>query len=541
MSNIILRKPYGYQEEFLYPSGWRSFGSEIIGINTFEVINEVIGINKLYDGLIKEIIGISDLTSQFFVDIVGINNLDLAIEIISLNNLYASSEQEIISINTLATEFTPEIIVVNDLQSFLGPYTNEVYGVNRLGSGTFTEFSYSVSFFIDNVDVSKYVQDWRINMSGANYVNDFTVTFFDKNFFSQCDPFINLGTKRFRIRVDDLNYYFLMEKRSLKRDSTSGKFTVWGRSYICTLDLPYAIPITDKEVEQDSNGTWYSPSDASYVPNIWQTADRMASEIIDNVVGAGYTIDFQIDDFTVKRGSIVASSQSPISIVNSLVGIVGAYISTDILDKVIVKYFKFDEIGTVQATFTDIENILMLDEKLDFPTGYNKILVEGFAEEGETSFEIEIELDSTLNDDMTKFLFEEDIYFRIYRSPLDLEYTLSSSLGTITAISTSNSETITKELSGFTDQSMTLEKPIYSITAITDYTYEAVSPTYYSFTQGFKTVTSLNSSLKDEPVMVEYITQYDLYKINVARSEVTGTITDLDQVLSRILATATSE
>jgi len=534
MTDLIIRKPYPYRDERLYPVGWRSFLQEIFSLNRFEVFAEVIGINKISGEIPAEFISINDITSLIESEIVGINSLEVFSEIISLNDLIEPSIRETISLNILSTDHIPEFISVNDLLDYNGPYEKETVGINILrGDPSFVEYSYIIKIFLDEVDVTDYILDWSVTISEENYVNSGKITFTGKEFFTQSDPTLRIKEKRIKITIDDIDYKFLLEKRNVSRNPEDGFFSIWGRSHIAILDAPYAIPITDKEIYQDSSGNWICSEDSSYVPHIWQTNDRMASEIMENVIDGNFSLELEIDDFVVKKDSFVVSNETPIEIINRLAKVIGGQVRTDLDDKVIVRYEKYDTTGSTEATFYDTEGIHLLEERVDFPEGYNRILVRGPKDDlAEQNMNLEIVLDDDLNEEKTTFIFGSDIWLRVYRSPFDLDYEISCSLGEITLMSSSVSEVISKESTGFSGKSLETFRPINSVSLIERYDCTNLPSTSYEFNSGYKTITS-ESGIEDEPVLVTYSSKYDLYLLRVEQPCDPLTF---DEVISRIVA-----
>lgn len=512
---VIIRVAYPYLDERLYPAGWRSFNNEIIALNHYYIQSEIVGLNKIVDEITNEIISVNDIIPGVFNTVRSLNVLEMIQEVIGLNSLPDPNQKEVISLNILAEEHFIDCISQNDIQEYNGPYTLEINVLNRLEEdASFEEYTHSINIFLDGSNITDSVERWQISIDNESYINSVTIDFADKSHFSNCNPLLNIGEKRIKITLDNNDYEFLLERRNLSRDPSSGNFGIWGRSFIATLDTPYAVPITDKVVVED-NGIWFCPDDDSYIPHIWQTQDRLASEIIENVIGNDFSLTMEIDDFIVKREIFVVSSETPIEVVNRLASVVGAYVRTDLNDNVIVRYHKYDVIGTSQATFTDLENILLLNERVSFPQGYNKILIRGPMDSlTDQSIGLGIVLDEVLNNNKTTFEFGDDIWFRVYKSPFSITYSIGSSLGTVLLSSLDVQDIISRESSGFSGKTLKTNRPINSITFIERYDCSILDASDYSFEQGYKIVTS-ESAIQDEPVLISYISKYDLYKLTV--------------------------
>ncbi|MHA1401872.1 MAG: hypothetical protein ACTSQE_16095 [Candidatus Heimdallarchaeaceae archaeon] len=532
MTDLIIRKPYGYRDERLYPAGWRSFLQEIYSLNSFEIISEIISLNGISGELTIEIISINDITSGIKKEIISCNVIELSVEIISLNDLIDPTIKEIVSLNVLSTNHIPEIIGINDILNYDGPYELEITGFNRLEEEKiFIEFSHTIKIFLDDSDITDYILNFSIDISEDNYVNSGKITFSGKEFFSQCNPKTRIEEKRIKIVIDGISYEFLLERRSLNRSPEDGFFNIWGRSQIAILDAPYSSPIIDKRVIEE-NGTWSSPDDDQYIPHIWQTSDRLASEIMEDVINGKFTLILEIDDFIVKKDSFIVTNETPIEIINRLAKVIGGYVRTNLNDEVIIRYRDYELESETVTSFSDLENIFLLEENLSFPEGYNKILIRGPKSAlADQTMNLEIVLDEDLNEGETRFIFGADIWFRVYKSPFTLTYEISCSLGSVNLSSLNVSEIVEQESSGFSGTGLQTVKPIFSISLIERYNCTNLVSTEYEFEQGYKMVTS-ESGIEDEPVLITYVSQYDLYRLRV---EQPCDPLSFDEVLSRII------
>jgi len=586
MADFIIRTPYTFRDERLFPPGWRSFTNLCYGVNHIEVTNEILGVLGVSGSLYNEVYGLNDIVSQdpnseyigmndltgaivdiiskfnmeisneyeglnkietpqtieyigvnelahLIVDVISKFNMEISNELTVINSLGVSAELEYTGINYLSSENIAENIGIIDILE--NPvYFNEIDSINRIDDEvSFESISYGIHIYIDEVLVDDYVESWTISIDSKSYVNSASVVFVDKHFFSICSPAVKIGDRRIRITIDGIDYQFMIEKREPIRTPKDNSYSIWGRSYIATLDLPYNIPITDKEVVYDSDtDTYYSPDDASYVPHVWQLADTTVREIMESVIG-DLVLDFQINDFIVKHGTFTVSYQSSINIINTLAKIVGASVRTDLNDKVIIRYADFNVSGDSVATFTDLEDIFMLNESLSYPKGYNKVLIKGYEDPiVESSTNIKLELDSELNGDKTRFNFGDEIWIRLYKAPFSVTYDIECSLGQFNLIQSDTSEEIERESSGFAGKTLTTDYPINTISLIERYNCENISSSDYSFTSGYNIVTS-KSNIQDEPVLISYTSQYDLYRlvVNMPCDPLTFT-----EVLSQITA-----
>ncbi len=539
---MIIRQPYPTFDERLYSSGWRGFFVDIIAVTTFEITAEIISLQKMTDPVTIEIISILDITSAVTFKMSFHNNLEVSLEIDGVNHLLEAIIKEIVSINILSKEYTVEIISRNDLLIYNNIYTSEVVGLNRIESINptypFTEYTYTIILLVDDVIISNHVTDWQITIDEDSYVNSVIINFADNYLFSLCNPTSKFGKERIKIIIDDIAYQFLLERRHFREEPGDYTFGIWGRSKIALLDAPYAQPINDKEVDYDSASfSWYSPDDDEYSPYIWQTADRTASKII-QAVAPGFNIQMDIDDFIVRRKSFNVSNETPIEIINRLAKVVGAIVRTNLNGDVIIRPKSFSTLGTEVSSYTDLDNVLSISESFSFPNGYNKVLVRGPRDssedlEGTSPFEkdgsLAIELDDDLNLKKTSFVFGEDVWFRVYRSPYTLSYSISSSLGTVFTVSLSVAETILGESASFNSYSLRTDKPISTIISIKQYNGTTASLSPYEFEESYKVISSVNG-IESEPVLISYTSKYDLYKLKVEKP---GIIT-AEEIIARI-------
>lgn len=539
---MIIRQSDPYRDERLYPNSWRGFFVDIISKNTFEVISEIISLQDMVDPITTELTSVLDITSVVSYFMSFHNNIEVSSDIYSFNNLLEAIEKEIISINIIATEFTVSITSRNDIVEYTGPHINEINSINRIESINptypFTEFNYSVIILVDDIIVSDSVVSWQIEINEDSYVNSVSIDFGDNYLFDLCNPISNFGNERIKIIIDDIMYQFLLERRSFNENPRDYNFNVWGRSKTAKLDAPYAQPINDKKVDYNEiESVWYSPDDNKYVPYVWQTRNTTALEIM-QAVSPGFTVQMDIEDFIVKRKSFSVSNETPIEIINRLAKVVGAIVRTNLDGDIIVRPKDFTTDGTIVSSYTDLDHILILEEKFEFPDGYNRILVRGPKDsdedlEGTSALEengsLFIELDNSLNNDKTTFEFGEDAWFRVYKSPFTMSYTIDSSLGTIYSVSPDVSETIMGELSSFSNFSLRTNKPINSLIHIKRYSGQSISLSNYNFNIGWQVISS-ESGIENEPVLVSYTSFYDLYKLVVEKP---GTLTS-EQIISRI-------
>jgi hypothetical protein len=357
------------------------------------------------------------------------------------------------------------------------------------------EVEYTCSIKIDGTSLHEYIEAVNINMQEDNYVNEVSIDF-NKDSWSLyntiCDPATNRGTERIVITLNGVDYKFLLEKRSSSMTNEGKVFSVWGRSKAALLDLPYAVPITDSE---DSTNYWQSPIYA-----------RTASEIVNHLLaGTGISVQFLIDDFTVYSTNFSVANETPIQIINRLVGVPGGRVRSDVDGNLIIDYKEYgtDFNADLPAIeFTDIDEIVQLDEEIIEPPGYNRVRVVGYEEGIDTADKtITIEL---VDDACVAKGQEFDV--KVYTEPLTLDFTFDTTIGEFSHIG-EYTETHTETIF-FTDGKGSSRYPIYSVTSAAWHGDDLGNITWQ---QGFK---SLIADTEAFGVLeITYVAQYNQYSI----------------------------
>lgn len=288
----------------------------------------------------------------------------------------------------------------------------------------YNEIEYTCYIRIDNVSVYEYVESVDLSFSEDDYVNQVTINFNVKGedlFGTLCDPEINFGLERISIGIDSTSFDFLLEKRTSSIDSENISFSVWGRSKAALLDVPYANPfLADSTATIDIAANNY-----------------LASNIMSKVIGytdlGGITISLQydIEDFIVYGDQFITENKSAIQIINELAKVTGGRVRSDINGDLIVEYRPFSTAFTSPVIeYTDIDTVFQLDESIEHPPGYNRVRVLGFSPEdlAGAGATLNIELDDDY--DQTCIVANQEVYIRIYPSPIDLLYTFDVTMGT---------------------------------------------------------------------------------------------------------------
>lgn len=312
------------------------------------------------------------------------------------------------------------------------------------------EITYTCSIKIDGVSIHPYITDFDISLSEGDYVNSITINFNTEawSLFTMCDPNVNFGQERVSATINSHEFKFLVERRSTSLNSKEKTFAVWGRSKAATLDLPYSAPISDTA---DST-------------NLWQAGDVLASVIVDDLLtGTGITCSFNIDDFIVYGANFSIENQTPIQIINKVAAVPGGRVRSDQNGNLILDYkvFSTSFVADTTAEFTDIDEIIQLGEDVSHPPGYNYVRITGYEDiTSPAGKNIRIELDEAEGSCASA---GNAFMVRVYASPITLEYTFDTTIGTFYHIGdyySTHEETV-----HFSNGKGNTQYPIYSVTS----------------------------------------------------------------------------
>jgi len=360
------------------------------------------------------------------------------------------------------------------------------------------EIEYTVTVEIDGVKVHSYMESLTVLMSEESYCNDITINFNKHGwdlFKTLCNPHVNAGQERIVVTVNSVEHKFLLEKRISRADAEERKFYVWGRSKAATLDQYYSLPITDDETES----------------NPWQTANMRASSIINYLLtGTGITVDFRIDDFTVYPEAFSVENEVPIDIINRLAKVPGGRVRSGRDGNLIIDYKEFSTnfvADDPSEEYTDVDEIIQVDEEVVIPPGYNKVRVTGYdelAEDADKSIKIE-RVDTGCIEPGQEFRV------KVYTSPTNLDYTFDTTIGTFFHIgeyTEQHSETIF-----FTDGAGNTQYPIYSVQNADWHGDDLGAITY---TAGFDSIITAEETFG--VLEISYTAKYTLYGVIINES-----------------------
>lgn len=192
-------------------------------------------------------------------------------------------------------------------------------------------------------------------------------------FWGLCDPNISSGSLRLVIYIGSAIYEFLVEERDTSVRVEGVSFTVWGRSKQALLAAPYSKIIIDRD-EDDEGGP------ATDHPWQDQLEGASVSTFFDTILSyCPYDVSFQwnVLDYIVMEGSFSVNGQTPIGIIESLANVIGAQLVAHIDGSLTVEYFSIEE-GAFVHSYTDLDDIVALDEIAIHPSGFDSVVVYGY-------------------------------------------------------------------------------------------------------------------------------------------------------------------
>jgi len=267
---------------------------------------------------------------------------------------------------------------------------------------------------LDGTSIKDKVTEINIYRRESEIFNHIELTIVDPKLFKQCDPYFNSGLERIELRINDKIMKFLLESREGSEESR--EFSIWGRCKAAILSEPFSIK-------------------TSYV-----IKDKKASEIAEELAGS-IDIDWQIYDFYVKEFTYEGY---PIDGISRLAEVIGGIVRTKSDGSLLVRY-KFPvrpkDLQNVDAVYEldRYSNLVSLDYSEEAAL-YDSVEVRG-ADYSEMQTYFSIETDKTCFE-----IGKEDAILKVYKYPFDIGYTVFSTDGTITKISSNKTEEITENI-----------------------------------------------------------------------------------------------
>lgn len=215
------------------------------------------------------------------------------------------------------------------------------------------------SVTIDGIDITTQIEEVKIDFNEDAFVNTCELVFSDINLHDQFSPVSRDKTERIVVTIKGDVYKFLFEERDTNAEIVNRDFNFWGRSRPAILGKPYSDVVTEE----------FEP-------------EGLASVIVARYTNAE-TIDltFSIDDYFIGANTLFTNEKTPLQIIQEIAEAGGGIVRSDRANKLILreKYPDLNIINTLvpDHAFTDLTNIITLDQEELLSEGLNAVLVEG--------------------------------------------------------------------------------------------------------------------------------------------------------------------
>jgi len=324
-----------------------------------EFIKELNLLNKLgYDESKKDI---------YFINRIGydyklvLNNL--------MNSIDSSVLIEVGLVNYLGDKVQKDIALLNDILS-VNPLLKDLNLLNSIGvldALNWGDFKLvadigpgastgDYDIFIDNVSIKDSVESMSITLSEDYFVNSFRASISDISLWDSL-AIDGSTTTRVKVTIGTDIYYFLLEKRELTGSLKSRSISLWGRSKLATLQEPYSTKLTDQYL-----------------------AANMASTAVASLA-PGFTLDYNVIDYYIPENTLEVAGKTPIEVIKEIVKAAGGIIRSGKQGELIIRYkYPYNpetlDSETAVWTYSDVDNVLSLNESYVQESGYNAVLVE---------------------------------------------------------------------------------------------------------------------------------------------------------------------
>jgi len=226
-----------------------------------------------------------------------------------------------------------------------------------------------INIIIDNKSVIDDVIQCDIDQAEGQYCSSVSLSLKSKSFWALCDPTTNFGTLRIKVIIGATTYQFLVEERDTTPSRAGVAFTVWGRSKQALLSKPYSKTINDTD---DTSHPWQNGN---------TTASAIVAYVVSNYCSYSVTVNWNAGDFAVYEDSFSVSNQSPVDVISSLAGVIGAELVAAADGSLSIEAYSVAEGASVQS-YNDLDDITQLNESIDYPSGYNAVTVYGYGSGG---------------------------------------------------------------------------------------------------------------------------------------------------------------
>lgn len=371
-----------------------------------------------------------------------------------------------------------------------------------------------LSILIDDEDITDLVESWNIEINEDNFTNAVELNFLDFALFRKCNVVANKGIERIKIIIGTDIHKFLIEQRDIDESADRVSFNVWGRSKNALLGMPYTAPLTDGD---ETNFPWQGndPIMAKTILDWCVSYYNSNRDSLFPTLSLKYddgTSNFFSSEYLVYPANFTVSSQTLDQIMQMIIDDFAMMVWDYRDEKIHIKFpkqgkYRWDTYlsdSTSFVSYTDIDSIVQLSEEVNYPEGFNYVLVKGVEEPGVSDHFIDMELDEDYNQD-TEYNPNEDVFIAVYSYPYGMEIDFETNTGTmqfVKDIVKSVTETLT-----FEDRKTNTQKPIYSLTS---YDWHGIDLGSLSFDQDRRGLECQNDGCGI--CLVTYVTRYKLYK-----------------------------
>lgn len=182
---------------------------------------------------------------------------------------------------------------------------------------------------------------------------DLSVTLADVQGWMLCEP----GATA-QVELDGETFGFVVDARSRSRSFPAPEYKAEGRSPITRLALPHAEPVTT---------TW--------------PETRARTVALELLSGSGMALDWRCPDWTIAEGALSVQDQSPLEVLKSLVGAVGAVATSNAAGDTLVVLPRYPVSPEALAGVTpvlelsDLADIVSVSQTLEPKPGYDSVRV----------------------------------------------------------------------------------------------------------------------------------------------------------------------
>lgn len=321
-----------------------------------------------------------------------------------------------------------------------------------------------------------------VSISGDSdsYCWSLTLTLRELEDWRRCEP-----GKTASVTLNGQSWTFVLESRNRGRGFGSLEYTASGRSPTIALDSPRAAPVTK---------TWDRV-----------TALGAAQELC---AAAGVSLSWEVCDWTIPAGRLVADEQAPVEVLSALAAACGGVLQSSLAGALRVVYAypvsvpEMFEV-TPALSLSDVDHIFTASESYEFREGYDAVWVTDAATDaGEGSIRIEVDADRT---GKTAFAPGDTVFLRVTAS---VPYTLRATSGILALVEAGVTETPEAEVVGWPqEETAGTDK---SVDAVEDYEWHGLDPGAIvpDGAGGLK----LSAGAGFGVATVEYSTRYDLWQ-----------------------------